>query len=382
MKVVEFAKKHEITVNQAKKAVKVVLGVDVSKDRTLTPDELAKLEAVLRDPQLSTSQQHKALPEENAQFIQNGVQSSEAVIAEPGTEQLFQADIQPMQNGVQSSEAVIAEPGTEQLFQADVQPIQNGVQLSEPIKPEPGTEQSVQPMMSKLDNNVQTGQNGVQLPNSQTPESIAEQSFQADVQTESNLDKLDGKLDSDSKLDESYTLEKSGDPSITELAPELTRGEVSSALLGAGQGSPDFSKRLTPDADFVQDCPTENALTVGDPQDAIGRVQRLGTAEKDLREGTVQLKTEISKAQGRGAGVATGLAFMQGLLEGEQEVLDMFTNQSLEVFDQLQTTIDQQVASISEGTGDLLGKISTQRALNQERLRAIRSRVASMIHRA
>jgi hypothetical protein len=73
---------------------------------------------------------------------------------------------------------------------------------------------------------------------------------------------------------------------------------------------------------------------------------------------------------------------MQGLLEGEQEVLDMFTNQSLEVFDQLQTTIDQQVASISEGTGDLLGKISTQRALNQERLRAIRSRVASMIHRA
>ncbi|MCP6761177.1 MAG: hypothetical protein NHB32_21105 [Fischerella sp. CENA71] len=268
MKVVEFAKKHEITVNQAKKAVKVVLGVDVSKDRTLTPDELAKLEAVLRDPQLSTSQQHKVLPSSNAQFIQNGVQSSPGTMAEPGTEQSFQPDIQP-------SEAVIAEPRTEQLFQADVQPA-------------------------------------------------------------SNLDNLDEKLDASSKLD----------------------------------------------AENVQPNPTENALTVSNSEDAVGRVQRLGTAEKDLREGTVQLKTEISKAQGRGAGVATGLAFMQGLLEGEQEVLDMFTNQSLEVFDQLQATIDQQVADISQGTGDLLGKISSQRAKNQKRLQAIRSRVANLIHKA
>jgi hypothetical protein len=153
----------------------------------------------------------------------------------------------------------------------------------------------------------------------------------------------------------------------------------------AGVFSPDTSDEIVQEIaqteQTTQTVNTTEALTVGVPEDARGRVQRLGTAEKDLREGTLQLKTEISKAQGRGAGVATGLAFMQGLLEGEQEVLDMFTKESLEVFDQLQLTIDTQVAEISSGTGDLLGKISSQRALNQERLQAIRSRVASMIHK-
>lgn len=308
MKVVEFAKKHEITVNQAKKAVKVVLGVDVSKDRTLTPDELSSLEAALLSYKWG-EQQHKALP--------LGV-------------------VQPSQNGVQALGAITPETFAEQTVQPDIQTIQPDIQPDEHLN---NNVQSVQPsaeetFSDKLE--VENVQTDVQ-PRPQLDSNISSNDEVASIPTDSSkLDATPNILDSDSKLD----------------------------------------------ADFVQPSPTENALPVSNPEDAVGRIQRLGTAEKDLREGTVQLKTEISKAQGRGAGVATGLAFMQGLLEGEQEVLDMFTNQSLEVFDQLQTTIDQQVADISQGTGDLLGKISSQRAKNQERLQSIRSRVANLIQKA
>ncbi|WP_026736096.1 hypothetical protein [Fischerella sp. PCC 9605] len=353
MKVIEFAKNYGITVNQAKKTVKIVLGVDVSKDRTLSPDELAALEAALRDAQLSGEQQHKALPQSSVHFFQNGVQPSEPKAPELVVEQSFQSDVhgnddglesdvQTGQNGVHCYNSSTAESVVGQAVQADVQTGQNGVHPSNSKTPESVVGQAVQADVqpaSDLDNNVQsdvqTGQNGVHSSNSKTAEPVAGQSVQSNVQGADDLDNLDGNLD------------------------------------GVSNSS----------SQNVQTCPTENALTVSVPKDAVSRIEQLGSAEKDLKTGTVQLKTEISKAQGRGAGVATGLAFMQGLLEGEQEVLDVFTEESLQVFDKLQVTIDQQITDISQGTNDLLGKISSQRASNQERLQAIRSRVTKMIHR-
>ncbi|BAZ71174.1 hypothetical protein NIES4106_59710 (plasmid) [Fischerella sp. NIES-4106] len=221
MKVVDFAKKYEITVNQAKKAVKAVLGLDVSKDRTLTPDELSRLEAAL----LSYKQQHKALPLGVVQPSQNGVQPLGAITPETFAEQTVQPDIQPdehLNNNVQS-----VQPSAEETF-SDKLEIEN---VQTDVQPRP-----------QLDSNISSNDEVASIPTDS-----------------SKLDATPNILDTPSKLD----------------------------------------------ADFVQPSPTENALTVSNPEDAVGRVQRLGTAEKDLREGTVQLKTEISKAQGRGAGVAT-----------------------------------------------------------------------------
>ncbi|BAZ71443.1 hypothetical protein NIES4106_62400 (plasmid) [Fischerella sp. NIES-4106] len=244
MKVAEYAKSNEITLNQAKKLIKAVLGVDVSKDRTLTPEELDKIAAAIENPEvLAANMQHLQLPES------------------------VQTDVQP-----------------------NPQPDSNIISNDEPVS---------------------------------VPVNLEE------------LDETPIELDVDVQLD----------------------------------------------SENVQDCPTENAITVSNPDDAEGHVQYLAASEKNLKNDTIQLKTEVSDVQGRGAGIASALAFMRGMAEGEQEVLDMFTEQSLEVFDQLQTTIDQQIAEISQSTSNLLGKISSQRSKNQERLQAIRSRVSSMIHK-